>query len=756
MTLQIMAEAEVVDVARPARPRPSRRAVAERAAVVVALIVAVAAPLVEQPVLAVAALTLAPGVPLAVAYRWAEPLLTAATGVALSLAWYLLGSTVVVLAGGSLTALPLAGAALTVLLAPVAWLRAGGRGAAVAPSAAGPAGRRAGRVLWRAGALAGLGAACALWWAATRDAGLAAAGSRGLIEVVGWRYAAAAVLVVAVVAVALVRRRVDHLVLAAAAATLAVVLYTYVNVAAGVGGFPTGWVHVGFVEHISATGELAGGVDARFSWPGFFAAGAVLVDLAGTAGAGPFLVLAPAFFTVVALPALYLLGRLVTGSPRRAWLGVFCYLGFNWFGQDYFAPQAVALVLYTTILAVLFAQVSAAPLPPLTRRGVARLLQAARRVPGRPPATGAAGVLGAAALLVVLAAALVVSHQLTPVVAIAALLVFTLTGSTRHRGLWAIVATLFLGWFAFGATDYWRGNLRTVIQDLGRVGDTVATGISGRLGAADPVYDSMQQLRIGWSALSLLLALLGFLALRRHRHRALVAGLALAPFTLIALQSYGGEVLFRCFVLAAPILAPLAAMALVAGGRRALRAPRLVRRRPWRWGSGPGRVLAAAALVVAGVAGAGMLTTTRGLNVAFERVAADDVAAADLVLAQAPDGSRVATLGPFGALPKGRVTELVREELGGRACPAADGTLPTWAGLALDGGSWPDPVACVLADPPDYVYVTATQVAALELRAGVPAEWSWLLVRQLERVGGYTAVFSTPEAVVLRLAPGEE
>ena len=40
--------------------------------------------------------------------------------------------------------------------------------------------------------------------------------------------------------------------------------------------FPISWIHAGFVEFIDRTGTTVPGLDARWSWPGFFALAASL------------------------------------------------------------------------------------------------------------------------------------------------------------------------------------------------------------------------------------------------------------------------------------------------------------------------------------------------------------------------------------------------------------------------------------------------------------------------------------------------
>ncbi len=132
---------------------------------------------------------------------------------------------------------------------------------------------------------------------------------------------------------------------------------------------PAGYVHAGFVEYIGRRHEALAGYDARFDWPAFFAAGAVLVHMAGLPDALPLLTWAPIFFELLALAPMLLLARSVLGRARPAWLAVVLYYAGSWFAQDYFSPQAAGHLLYLSSMAVLFWTISGRPAgrPPESR-----------------------------------------------------------------------------------------------------------------------------------------------------------------------------------------------------------------------------------------------------------------------------------------------------------------------------------------------------------------------------------------------------
>ena len=706
------------------------RARVERRVLRVSLAVAVATPLVAafdvalpgRTLLALAFTLLVPGVPLASLLRVPAPLLASSLAGAISIAIALLSATLQVLTGwwdpvafaaalgaGSVAATVWALTRLPLVTTSAAPARRG-----VPTPLAGT--RWARRTAWDRRASVGLlVAALAAWWLATVQVDLDDAGSLGVIGVVGWSYVLAVVLVAVVAAYQLLRPTLDVAVLATTAVVSTVVVYAFTNVADGEAGVSAGWLHVGFIQFIGEQHATFAGLDARAYWPGFFAAGAQLVRLAGTPDASSFLSLAPAFYNAAAIAPLLVIARCVTRSRRLAWLSVFVYLAANWFQQDYFSPQATAFLLYLVTVALLLWVVSSSHTPATTGSWPARVRQAVRRRPALAPGVTARQSLLWEGALLLLAGAVVVTHQLTPVTLVLALLTFVVTGHTRHRRLWLLVSLLFLAWFAWRATDFWIGHLSTVIGDLGRPGSNLTSGVSARV-AGDPTYQLMQKVRLGWSLLYALTGMVGWWLVRHRREAPVVAGLVVCAGALVAFGSYGGEVVLRSFMFAAPLLAPLSAVALRG----------LVRRR----GLVATAVLAGA-LVVAGL----VVTATRGVNVAFERVTADDVSAAGAVYARMSPGDVVGSLQSTGALG------------------ASD--VGVWVPLEMsEGGCGVPALECAVRETPEFVMVSRTQDAMGALRSGEPAGWTTAVADELVARGLYVEVYRGDDARVLQLAPG--
>jgi hypothetical protein len=191
-------------------------------------------------------------------------------------------------------------------------------------------------------------------------------------------------------------------------------------------------------------------------------------------------------------------------------------------------------------------------------------------------------------------------------------------------------------------------------------------------------------------------------------------------------QSYGGEVLLRCFLYAMPFLAILSAHAVLLVIGPLLRPGR--RRRSTR--AVPLRAVLTFSVLVLG--GSLALVTTHGLNVAFERVSASEVAGAQFVEAAAAPGAVISVLEP--------VTPLAIGGMGRRRVMdrAADPRCPQLV------------VLCAGLDRPQLVYLSRGQEAYGQLRRRLPS--GWLLgqgLSDLLATGDYRVAWRGPDAVVL-------
>lgn len=462
--------------------------------------------------------------------------------------------------------------------------------------------------------------AAALFASAVIRLDVHAAGTFGLIQALGLDYFLGLALLALLLAVEYRRTVIDPVMLAAANVALIAFVSMPVAWSLGTPPFPTAFAHRNIINWIAALEALPPSVDARMSWAGFFSACAHLMAVSGITDSDPFLTSASLVFGILLIFPVYAIGKAISRSSRAAWLGVTIYILFNWYQQDYFSPQAAGVQFYATIVAVLVWQLRNSPVPPIGGNVFRRAAMAWLRVPGRVKGRSVAWTKGMECVLLGIVAALVVSHQLTPLVAIPALALFAMMGLTRYKLLWVMAVLLFVAWFRFGAYGYWQGHLIEVLSDVGGVDGNLTSGVASRI-TGDPVYGRMQYLRVGASALLFGVAALAWFKLRRDRLAWIALCLMFLPMGLVMVQSYGGEVVIRSFLYASGVMAPMAATLL---------APLLVRpvRRP---------AIALGATCCALLACALVLVTNRGLNTSFENVPGDVYAVARQIQEQSGD-----------------------------------------------------------------------------------------------------------------------
>lgn len=335
------------------------------------------------------------------------------------------------------------------------------------------------------------------------------------------------------------------------------------------------WKHVGIVDYILRHGTVdrtISNLNVYHNWPGFFAMSALLSRTAGFDNVLGFASWGPAFFNLLNLGALLVLFRALIEDERLVWLALWLVFLTNWVGQDYFSPQAFAYFLYLVALAVValwFADRRSLALAQRregeavvgdkrARTLVARSSFGQERRPTR-------GVLGAALLsLVALFVAISTSHQLTPIVTVLSLGALTLFTHNRALGLPVLMAVSAVTWLVYGATPFFQGEVKDLVESFGKVADNV----DGTLIDFSTLSRDQQVVALAARALTLsvwVLALSGVVkhVVERFRVRKRpdwgLISLAGAPFLLLGGNAYGGEVLFRIYLFSLPFMALWAA-----------------------------------------------------------------------------------------------------------------------------------------------------------------------------------------------------
>ncbi|MER6568912.1 lipopolysaccharide biosynthesis protein [Streptomyces sp. NPDC001093] len=570
-------------------------------------------------------------------------------------------------------------------------------------------------------------AALLLYWVpALRlgEADLDRMGGLGLVSVLPLPTLVGAALLVIVFAVLLWLRREHRTLLLLTLVATVVSLHALPAVIETEPRFPTAWQHLGFIDYIDRTGSAVPDLDARWSWPGFFAVAAFVGRACGVTDFTEVIRWWPTAVQLACLAPMFLLTRSLRASWRAKWTGVWLFVLCGWVGQDYFSPQGFTYLLYLMFVAILLVWFR----PP-------RVIWTRFR-PGEAEVEPADRSRRAVLLLVLIGlyAASVPAHQLTPFVMLGVLAALVLLGRSELRGLPLLFAVLVAVWVGFMAEPYWSGHFNDLFGGVGGVGSNVSTSVSGRIQGGSSTHKLVLYTRVLLAGSVMALACWGWWRRRFHRYRERsLLVLTFVPFLGFGMQSYGGEMALRVFMFAVPGAALLGALALFP--RTGVTAQEREKDRV---------SLAPLAALLAGLLLMGGFLVARWGNEPFERTRPGEVAAMNWVYAHDKPTLRllwptqdtvndVTPAMPWGAKDMERVNYV----------PTLAPTDPVLvSGLVK---------ALKDAGPNSYLMVNKSQVTYLQLDAGYSATWEPRLLENLDDRQELTKVLVNDDVTVFAL-----
>jgi glycosyltransferase involved in cell wall biosynthesis len=330
------------------------------------------------------------------------------------------------------------------------------------------------------------------------------------------------------------------------------------------------YTHLGVIALIAQTGAVDRSVDVYNNWPGFFALVAWLSS-AGGLGAAAFAAWAQVFFNLANVAALQFAMRGVTRDERLVWTATLLFLLGNWVGQDYLAPQAFAFVLSLVILGLCLrcgtgsrrTRSSTRLWTGALNRLRARASHGARvdeAAPTAPLSARAALVVGGVCYL-----AVVISHQLTPVITLIAVTGLAVVVRRVPLSVPVAMAAVEVWWLAL-AWPYVSKRF-TLFDPAPSASQTppgyqIGDGLPGQELVAYAVRIEV--------AIIVALAAVGIFRRLRAGYRDLAPlVLLLAPLLIIGVQSYGGEARYRVYLFGLPWLSFFAAAAFASTRGRA-------------------------------------------------------------------------------------------------------------------------------------------------------------------------------------------
>ncbi|HUZ41805.1 MAG TPA: hypothetical protein VMU68_10505 [Acidimicrobiales bacterium] len=490
-----------------------------------------------------------------------------------------------------------------------------------------------------------------LWFVAVGQAVYADMGLLGLVTLLGWPYFVGLALVALGFANELLRTPMRPRWLLVFVILMVLYLFGTACAIEPIAPLADAYRHSGILQYFFQHGHALPHYEADFSWPGSFSLGAVFVGFAGQANSLGFTRYFPLFIELMYLAPLLVISRSVGVGRRASWLGVALFYTSDWIYQDYFSPQALGyLFLLITLAAVLATwHPKPSPKPPLSGflrtirfryvrvRAVFRL----SRLEGHDTVSvwSNSQTLGVVGLLGLISLAMAISHELTPYALVLLLLGCLVTRRLGRPELLIASALFVVGWLSLGASDYWIGHLGYIFSGFLNFGQTLSSNVTGRVsGSAAHQYAVETRILV----IGGLYVLAGIGVLRRSAETRVLEVLAVAPFLLLAIQSYVGEGLMRMVFYTLPYTAFLAASAVLpqrSGQFRSI----LPTFRPGRYGR-----VTLWALVFFIILGSTFATTVaRGGNDAFESFSVGELDAVNYVYTHAQTSNTIAMVSPY-------------------------------------------------------------------------------------------------------------
>jgi len=364
------------------------------------------------------------------------------------------------------------------------------------------------------------------------------------------------------------RRMFSHRLMSASLTGLVLMLYATPALLASVPRFPWTYKHIAVTNFISGTGHVDPSIDIYNRWPGFFSLSAFLGDVMGYRNAVDYAAWAETGFALIDAVLVLAIARSITGRARIYWTATLVFTLSNWVNQNYYSPQSFSYTMYLAMCLIALTFLRNTPTRPLAAlEGRLERFSIVQRYKKRQPTPVAekwgqpvmAAQAGAIVAILLLQTVIVVSHQLTPYMAILGLFPLFFVGYFRPRwlglGLVAIALAYLVPNLAYVKGKYGLFSGFDIFANTGYKPPEAGSLI---LGTWALTGQTLAHLAVVLTLLTGLLALAGFV--RRIirgdvRTTLVVAWLAFAPLLSLLAQSYGGEGRFRVFLFSLPWLA---------------------------------------------------------------------------------------------------------------------------------------------------------------------------------------------------------
>jgi hypothetical protein len=315
--------------------------------------------------------------------------------------------------------------------------------------------------------------------------------------------------------------------------------------------FESTYTVMGLTSLVTATGTVNPNVSTLFNWPGAWALFSTTFQvLASSETQLVFVRYYPAFMEATYGILLYVLYRGFF-SKTQTYLALFLFYIMNYVGQDYLSSESVAYLLFLAFLAILFAHVIRAPARPVRYPSVA-----------------------VAFLLFITFLSLVITHFLTSFALLAFFIILAcssrVAAKVRLDRFVPPYVLGFVGWMLFGSAAYFDyifhlETAQPVTESLPSavsqgVQPGIVPGTASVLGTvSSATHTFIANVGISWAVFVAAVGIAWFVyryirTRKLEKIDAVFIALLVGTAPIIVLPGYGGELLFRGFLLVLPAL----------------------------------------------------------------------------------------------------------------------------------------------------------------------------------------------------------
>jgi len=325
--------------------------------------------------------------------------------------------------------------------------------------------------------------------------------------------------------------------------------------------FNVTWRHMGLVDYMLRNQSINPRIDAYFNWPAFFVLEAFVMQAMGLKDPSQLAFWPSAFNSLLYIGPLLLILRSVSDNRKLIWFALWLFYIANWIGQDYFAPQSLNFFLYITILGVLLWSFKGTQsIPWLERLLKSTHLRMELSEPQEqcPPVRGRntarqQRLIGLSVILLSMMFS-VASHQLTPFAILISVAVLSLFYQISARGLGYILAIMIAVWMVYLAVAFMQNRTELLLANVGQVDEAISSNVTERLNGSTG-HNIVVRVRLVETFFFWGLAFWGgFRHIKKNFRNLVPVLLACAPFTLLILQFYGGEMLLRIYFFTLPFM----------------------------------------------------------------------------------------------------------------------------------------------------------------------------------------------------------